>query len=783
MGSLPHSPPSVRRRTSPAGATARSCGGSSRWLTSCKTCSARPVRSHLHCCQHLLPGASVQRRAPAVSSIISIIFIISSIAAVSSESGQTQLADTLAFARGCLERCALVSPAACSAAYLRQVRAAAHYASGLAHLRTGPHPLHPDAATSELRAAAELLPSDNTLCVGAPLAVRHDCSCILPVLAQAHLSSRRFDAALSAIEECLALDSLLSAFLRQCLMIKGQILHVQGDAPAAVAVLHTALAQAEAAAADAPGGKLEMIPPSKILLQLSLFHESAYLQDTSLSAEAESAAYCRRRIFELEGREAPDVCGICLDTLSPCKPTIRAAASPTLLACFHSFHKNCFRDWERSQGKAVPCPVCSRDQNSMSMRRAGVQGEAPRPELREQSPARSSQPLPALRLSCVRSEPTALVPFMGVQKTLASGEDGEGPLVWLGLAGTAGGGAMVGLAGVGREGLNTVSLRALSISLDGRPLSHADVACAEQVPGSPALALSSAVRVAGRWLIFESKGRVFSVEGLATLGAARPAVALRRVACAAAAPPPRSTGCVAEHAGELYLLGGRCMANQGRYEAGGFAGMKALWDMWAFSPAAGAWREVPLSGAHPAGSAPGLRGTSAVSLPGGRLLLFGGVSNLGYSRDVYEVDLASGAVRCLAPQKGPEPSARSNAAAVLLPDGRHVVMYGGATGEACSSDCWLWDTVEWSWARVECTGLTPLGGRPEQAIPQSACLAVLPATGHGGVATLLSYGGSVYSTAHYGAGSGAVQGSLQQISSDLLKTLRLSSFAPPAPLD
>jgi hypothetical protein len=92
-----------------------------------------------------------------------------------------------------------------------------------------------------------------------------------------------------------------------------------------------------------------------------------------------------------------------------------------------------------------------------------------------------------------------------------------------------------------------------------------------------------------------------------------------------------------------------------------------------------------------------------------QLLLFGGQTNDDFSADVLAVQLATGEVRHLEPSSSdaPRPSARGAASAVLLPDGRHVLLTGGGTAVRDARDAWIFDVPARTWSAVALPNAEP----------------------------------------------------------------------------
>jgi hypothetical protein len=241
--------------------------------------------------------------------------------------------------------------------------------------------------------------------------------------------------------------------------------------------------------------------------------------------------------------------------------------------------------------------------------------------------------------------------------------------------------------------------------------------------------------------------------------------------------------CAAAHGGSFFLLGGACMPDANHPP--GESGLSGMWDCWVFTPddaahpaAGGAWRQLPLTGARPPGATPGLHIAAAVLLPPtGELLLLGGQTNVGYSSEVYAVNLATGVVRCLAPPPGcAVPPARGAASAALLPGSRRVLYAGGSTADADAGDAWLFDLPSQAWLRLPIVDSGAACTRPSAPDENDEALAAFepPVFGQGTLvavdaespddaeapdapALVLAWGGRAYDCSGAGRAAGAAQ--------------------------
>jgi hypothetical protein len=266
---------------------------------------------------------------------------------------------------------------------------------------------------------------------------------------------------------------------------------------------------------------------------------------------------------------------------------------------------------------------------------------------------------------------------------------------------------------------------------------------------------------------------LWAVSGMLDVGrdAAPPPAPARVPVAAGEAPVRRVLASAAALGGVFYLVGGSTHASAAH--PAGASGHAALWDAWTFTPrdaarpaAGGAWARLQLSGARPAGDVPGLVGACAVALPQmGEILLIAGQTNIGYSGEVYALNVASGAVRILEPPHGtPRPSARMGASAALLPGDvatPRVLFTGGGTNTVDAADAWVFDVVSQRWSEIAMDNpraepeLSP-GMVPEFSTPpifgQDTLMGVASA-GAGNSVDVVAWGGMAYDL---GAGTGAV---------------------------
>jgi hypothetical protein len=118
----------------------------------------------------------------------------------------------------------------------------------------------------------------------------------------------------------------------------------------------------------------------------------------------------------------------------------------------------------------------------------------------------------------------------------------------------------------------------------------------------------------------------------------------------------------------------------------------------------------------PEGAPPSKRyGHASVATNDGRMIVFGGY-NGSFLNDVHELTLGGGADepprwRCVA-TSGTSPTPRDGHSAVLAPDGRTLLVYGGFDGETQLGDLHALDIHTFAWAAIDCA---PAAAAPDGA--------------------------------------------------------------------
>ena len=118
----------------------------------------------------------------------------------------------------------------------------------------------------------------------------------------------------------------------------------------------------------------------------------------------------------------------------------------------------------------------------------------------------------------------------------------------------------------------------------------------------------------------------------------------------------------------------------------------------------------------PEGAPPSKRyGHASVATNDGRMIVFGGY-NGSFLNDVHELTLGGGGDepprwRCVA-TSGTSPTPRDGHSAVLAPDGRTLLVYGGFDGETQLGDLHALDIHTFAWAAIDCA---PAAAAPDGA--------------------------------------------------------------------
>ena len=445
----------------------------------------------------------------------------------------------------------------------------------------------------------------------------------------------------------------------------------------------------------------------------------------SVGGGAAEAAAIRRRLYGLLHKEPSSECSICLEPISPFEASLDGDGLTTL-RCWHVFHTRCVDTWLTSiPGRG--CPTCRDFDVSGRLCR---DWSAQQPQHREQPPELSAEAVAgaqrrALRL--VREQPPRdQVMAPETQSALLRLEScPEGPFFWVG--------ALTG---------PVVTSVAVTV------VQHPDAAGGDEphrfveVEPSPGASLDDL----GFYFSTAAVGDAVFAFGLRNSSAPRDAtgpllcVEGVRDATDPRLPPPRVQRVPARGRGPNYRIFPTMFCADGCiYVLGGAAdvvesddvGFLSLWDAWRFVPevatrptAGGEWQRLELSGDCPSsapGFAPGLFAAVHVLLPraagsDSHVLLVGGQSNheQAFSREVYDINLNTGAVRCLAPQPGGRlPRPRCFAMAVLLPrcvvtGALRVLFFGGRTADTDLNDAWTWDVDAHAWSEVDAAELQPM---------------------------------------------------------------------------
>ena len=180
---------------------------------------------------------------------------------------------------------------------------------------------------------------------------------------------------------------------------------------------------------------------------------------------------------------------------------------------------------------------------------------------------------------------------------------------------------------------------------------------------------------------------------LSWLGVALAAPRWREVSANGSWPDPRfSHSAVVTPDGEMLLFGGNTL--------------DAVNHLFSFSFARSEWTRL-----KPQGEAPAKRyGHSAVALDDGRMLVFGGFNGsflgdlLEYTPSRCDGDVCSPPVWQKLSCTGTPPCARDGHAAMLLPDGRTMLVIGGFDGKHCFNDVHALDTTTMTWRQLAATG-------------------------------------------------------------------------------
>jgi len=175
----------------------------------------------------------------------------------------------------------------------------------------------------------------------------------------------------------------------------------------------------------------------------------------------------------------------------------------------------------------------------------------------------------------------------------------------------------------------------------------------------------------------------------ATASAARPGWSELQAVGAAPAPREDHTWTATADGATAYLFGGRDGATI--YE-----------DLWAYDLATDAWSQVSDAGAGP----PARFGHNAAWTPGIGLVVFGGQSGAGFLNDLWAYDPAANAWRALA-GGGAQPVARYGSCASVGPDGRLWISHGFTSEGQRFADTRAYDFATATW-----TDETPAGDAP-----------------------------------------------------------------------
>jgi hypothetical protein len=173
-------------------------------------------------------------------------------------------------------------------------------------------------------------------------------------------------------------------------------------------------------------------------------------------------------------------------------------------------------------------------------------------------------------------------------------------------------------------------------------------------------------------------------------------------------PPARARHSMAldTSSGKAFLFGGRTSS--------GTAGPYTLFnDVWSFDFATESWAQIQTSG-----QGPSARSNTAIAVDpeGHELVVFGGntdTTGLAFTplNDTFVLDLGTGAWRQIA--QNPAPSARLFHAMAVDPEARKVYVWSGGDANAFTGpfllDVWALDLASESWSQVQTGGMPPNG--------------------------------------------------------------------------
>jgi len=176
------------------------------------------------------------------------------------------------------------------------------------------------------------------------------------------------------------------------------------------------------------------------------------------------------------------------------------------------------------------------------------------------------------------------------------------------------------------------------------------------------------------------------------------------------APSPRISHKTVIYGNQMFIFGG-----QG---PNGFFN-----DLYSYDIQRNVWKSIKTTGSKPVARS----SHSMVLTSSGIALIFGGLQfhgSFGYLNDLYQLDLNLGVWSPLDPS-GLLPSPRAQHSAVLTPDGRYMIIFGGYDNEGYyTNDIWKYDIVANEWIWVDPLGQPPLARFAHGCVPLGSSMLI-----------------------------------------------------------
>ena len=143
-------------------------------------------------------------------------------------------------------------------------------------------------------------------------------------------------------------------------------------------------------------------------------------------------------------------------------------------------------------------------------------------------------------------------------------------------------------------------------------------------------------------------------------------------------------------------------------------------DTWAYDPSKNTWTNLSPSGPLPP---PRSAQSMVYDSTSGHVIMFGGTNDQGDLNDIWAYDPAANAWRDLSPS-GTVPPACSSCLMNYNPTSGQLIMFGGWAGDQVLYDTWSYDPRRNTWTNLKPPGDTPIDNHAEMVYDSSAGVAL-----------------------------------------------------------